>query len=146
VPTKKKWPADATGVVILDSGAVTNLASHRGKVVSLVRNLVERGWSLVIPMVVLVECLTGDSGRDANTNRFIRVVDHLLVSDETEARLAAELRYRTGNPSVVDALVAAASLRMRGLCIILTTDPDEMYRAPMVRRGNHEDRFEGRRR
>ena len=122
------WSENVTGVLILDSGAVTKVAENRGKAVSLVRTLVERGWTVAIPVVVLVECLTGDSGRDANSNRFVRAVSNLLTSEEQDARLAASLRHRCGNPSVVDALVAAAARRTSGPCLILTTDPEDLER------------------
>ncbi len=115
--------------MLLDSGAVSKVAENRGKAVSLVRTLVERGWS------VLVECLTGDPGRDANSNRFVRAVDNVVVSDEQDARLAAGLREKTHNPSVVDALVASSARRTPGACIILTTDPDDLTR--QVRRASH---------
>lgn len=90
------------------------------------RSLISRGWSLCLPTVALVECLTGDPGRDARTNRVVRAVDGLVHTDERDARLAAGLRYRSSNPSVVDALVAAVSLRTTGLCLVLTTDPDDI--------------------
>lgn len=93
---------------------------------TLVRSLTERGWSLLIPTVALVECLTGDPRRDANANRFIRAVGNFGPSDEQDARLAAERRHRTNNPSVVDALVAAAAMRLSGPSIILTTDPNDL--------------------
>ncbi len=121
--------------MLLDSGAVSQVAQNRGKAVVLVRTLVDRGWSLAVPAVVLVECLTGDPGRDANSNRFVRAVDNVVVSDEQDARLAAGLRYKTHNPSVVDALVSAGARRTPGACIILTTDPDDLTR--QVRGASH---------
>ena len=113
---------------MLDSGAISALATNRGKAVVLVRELVERGWLLVLPAVVLIECLTGDPRRDANANRWIGAVGELRTPDEADARLAAHLRFRTRNPSVVDALVAAIALRSPGLCIVLTSDPHDLER------------------
>jgi predicted nucleic acid-binding protein len=123
--------------VILDSGAVSHLGEGRGRARAELRSLVERGWLLVVPTVVLVECLTGDGRRDASVNRVLKAVDRLDASEEADARLAAGLRRRSGNPSVVDALVAARAHRKRGLCIVLTSDVDDLERhvarAPHVR-------------
>ena len=59
--------------------------------------------------MVLVESLQGDSGRDANANRFLKtVMKDESVSIEV-ARRAAELRRRARRGSAVDALVVAAA-------------------------------------
>lgn len=57
--------------------------------------------------MVLVESLTGRSGPDANTNRFLKMC--LLETHVTEStsRRAAELRRRARTGSAVDALVVA---------------------------------------
>ena len=57
--------------------------------------------------MVLVESLHGDSGLDANTNRFLRtcIIDPTVSVDV--ARRAAELRRRSRTGSAVDALVVA---------------------------------------
>jgi predicted nucleic acid-binding protein len=107
---------------VIDSGAVTRIAEGAGTAVTIVRALVERGWQLVVPSVVLVECLTGDARRDANTNRFLQAVGALPITDEVHARAAAALRFRSGNPGVVDALVAESAKRLPEPVAVLTTD------------------------
>jgi hypothetical protein len=54
-----------------------------------------------------VECLRGQSGRDANTNRFLKTC--IIESDLSVdlARRAAELRQQAGRGSAVDAVVVA---------------------------------------
>jgi hypothetical protein len=125
------------GTVVLDSGAVTRLADGSGVAVSLVSTLVERGWHLVVPATVLVECLTGDTKRDVRANRVLNAVHDVRPTDEPQARAAAALRFRSGNPSVVDALVAEMALRLPGAVVVLTTDTEDMEtlvgRAPRVR-------------
>ena len=59
--------------------------------------------------MVLVECLQGHPGKDANANRFLKtVVNDEVVSIEV-ARRAAELRRRAKTGSAVDALVVTAA-------------------------------------
>jgi len=59
--------------------------------------------------MVLVESLHGDSRRDANTHRFLKMclIDP-MVSERTVKR-AAELRRLARSGSAVDALVVAAA-------------------------------------
>jgi len=59
--------------------------------------------------VVLVECLHGNSPKDANTLRFLRtcVVEKTLTA--SIARRAAELRRTSKHGSVVDAVVVATA-------------------------------------
>jgi hypothetical protein len=109
-------------VLVLDSGAVTRLAEGAGTAVTIVRTLVERGWQIVVPAVVLVECLTGDGRRDANTNRVLRAVGDLPATEESHARSAAALRFRRSSTSVVDALVAECATRTPAPVAVLTTD------------------------
>jgi hypothetical protein len=59
--------------------------------------------------MVLVESLRGDSGRDANANRFLKTVMKDEVVSIEVARRAAELRRRAKSGSAVDALVVAAA-------------------------------------
>ena len=57
--------------------------------------------------MVLVESLYGDSRRDANTHRFLKMCIIDPSVSELTARRAAELRRRARAGSAVDALVVA---------------------------------------
>lgn len=57
--------------------------------------------------MVLVESLRGHAGRDANTNRFLKMCIVETGVSESTARRAAELRRRARAGSAVDALVVA---------------------------------------
>jgi hypothetical protein len=66
-------------------------------------------WPPVVPAPVLVECLTGRSGRDANVNRLLGVCTIEETVTERLARRAATLRARARRGSAVDALVVASA-------------------------------------
>lgn len=57
--------------------------------------------------MVLVESLQGDSGRDANANRFLKTCIIEPDVSEVTARRAAQLRRLARTGSAVDALVVA---------------------------------------
>ncbi len=61
----------------------------------------------MVPTVVLVESLHGNSRRDANTYRFLKTCIIKSTVTEAVARRAAELRRLAGAGSAVDALVVA---------------------------------------
>lgn len=94
--------------LVLDSGGVSHLASRRHGAGGLRSEVEAEGaWPPVVPSPVLVECLHGESGRDANTNRLLKscvIVTHI---DERVARRAAWLRTRARRGSAIDALVVA---------------------------------------
>ena len=92
---------------VLDSGAVTDFASRTQQSAARFRRLRQEGGPQVVPSVVLVECLTGDSGRDAQINRFLKTC--VVVEDVPEhvARNAARLRTLARRGSAVDALIVA---------------------------------------
>jgi predicted nucleic acid-binding protein len=98
----------AEPVLIIDSGGVSRLAERSTRALALIQSLrKDRLWPPVAPTVVLVESLQGQSGRDANTNRFLKTcVIETLVTEGT-ARRAAELRRRARRGSAVDAIVVA---------------------------------------
>lgn len=86
--------------VVLDSGAVTRLASRDRLSATRIESLKRRGiWPPVVPSVVLVECLTGRQGIDAVTNRFLKSCDVQEQLPEQTARRAGRLRDRTGRAS-----------------------------------------------
>lgn len=117
-------------VVVLDGGAVERLAKDR-VVRAALRRLTAEAWSVVIPTVVLAECLSG-TARDANANR---VISRFGTMDTTAsvARTAASLRHATRgpakrpHPSGIDALVAAQALHLQA-DVVLTTDVGDLRR------------------
>ena len=95
-------------MLIIDSGGVSRLAERSTRTLALIRALRGGGlWPPIAPTVVLVESLRGHSGRDANTNRFLKTcIIETLVAERT-ARRAAELRRQARHGSAVDAMVVA---------------------------------------
>lgn len=93
-------------MIVLDSGAVSWLASRDRRAVAVLEAVRARGlWPPIVPTAVLVECLTGHAGRDARVNRLLKTV---LVDEElaiSRARRAAFLRRRAGRGSAVDSIV-----------------------------------------
>ncbi len=79
-------------MLILDSGAVSQLAERSRDALALIVALREEGlWPPRVPAVVLVECLQGHSGRDTNENRFLKTCE--IAEAVTEhARITAESR------------------------------------------------------
>jgi len=95
-------------MLILDSGGVSRLAARSVAVSALIRSLVEQDlWPPLVPTMVMVESLHGDSGPDANTHRFLKTCIIEPSVTEPIARRAAELRRRASRGSAVDALVVA---------------------------------------
>ena len=110
-------------MLVLDSGGVSRLAQRSRQALALIEALREDGlWPPYVPSVVLVECLVGHAGRDANEN-FLKVCDIVEEVPERLARRAAELRRRARRGSAVDALVVA-SAEPGGT--VLTSDPDDL--------------------
>ncbi|MCY3951255.1 MAG: hypothetical protein OXG69_01760 [bacterium] len=96
--------------LVLDAGAVSFLAGRSLRAAALIEALRQEGlWPPVVPTPVFVECLQGDPGRDAPTNRLLKSCDVLERVDERVARRAARLRSRSGRGSAVDALVVAVA-------------------------------------
>lgn len=80
-------------------------------------------WPPIVPSPVLIECLQGHAGRDAEINRFLKLCDILEHIDTTLVRRAGYLRTRAGLGSAVDALVVAAA-EPGGT--VLTSDSDDL--------------------
>ena len=111
-------------MLVLDSGAVSRLAERSQSAAALILALREEGlWPPLVPSVVLVECLQGHAGRDAQTNRLLKTCDLAENVGDGLARRAAFLRRRARRGSVVDALVVAVA-EPGGT--VLTTDPDDL--------------------
>jgi hypothetical protein len=95
-------------VLVLDSGGVTRLAESSRESLALILAFREQGlWPPRVPSVVLVECLRGHAGRDANENRFLKTCEIAQAIPESVARRAALLRRLAHRGSAVDALVVA---------------------------------------
>jgi hypothetical protein len=111
-------------VLILDSGAVSRLAERSRASLALILALREQGlWPPTVPSVVLVECLQGHAGRDANENRFLKTCEIAQRIPESLARRAAQLRRLARRGSAVDALVVAIA-EPGGT--VLTSDPEDL--------------------
>ena len=95
-------------MLVLDSGGVSRLSARTKTAAALIGSLVDQQlWPPIVPTMVLVESLHGDSGRDANTNRFLKtcIIEHDV--SEATARRAAQLRRLARTGSAVNALVVA---------------------------------------
>jgi hypothetical protein len=107
--------------LVLDSGGVSCLAERSRQTLALIAALRDEGlWPPIVPSPVLVECLQGHAGRDANENRFLKTCDVVELVSETLARRAASLRRLARRGSAIDALVVA-SAEPGGT--VLTSDP-----------------------
>jgi len=94
--------------LVLDSGGISRLAERSSLAAALIRALRAEGlWPPLVPTAPLVESLTGDSGKDANTNRFLKTCNIAERLPERVARRAAFLRARSRRGSAVDAIVVA---------------------------------------
>ncbi|HEY3357176.1 MAG TPA: hypothetical protein VGQ83_28255 [Polyangia bacterium] len=109
---------------VLDSGAMTALARRPQRMAAFVRALRSDGsWPPVVSPAVLVECLTGQGGRDALVNRLLKtclIPEHF---PEALGRRAAALRAAARRGSAVDAIVVALA-EPDGT--VLTSDPDDL--------------------
>jgi len=111
-------------VLVLDSGGVSRLAVRSRRVVALIEQLRARElWPPVVPSIVLVECLQGHVGKDAQTNALLRTCDVHESIPSSVARRAAFLRRKARRGSAVDALVVAFA-EPGG--VVLTGDVDDL--------------------
>ena len=113
--------------VVLDSGAVTRLASRDRLSAARIGSLKRRGiWPPVVPSVVLAECLTGRQSIDAVTNRFLKGCDIEEQLPVQIARNAGRLRDRTGRASEISAVDAVVIAMAEPDGIVLSTDPEDL--------------------
>ena len=111
-------------MLILDSGAIDRLAARSRYTTKLIAGLRTAGqWPPLVLSPVLVECLRGDSGRDAPVNRLLKACDLVERIPQRLARRAAFLRARARRGSAIDALVVAAA-EPGG--IVLTSDAGDL--------------------
>jgi hypothetical protein len=117
---------------VLARGGLTALAggSHRGR--AWIRWVVEHDGAIRIPAPILVECTTGDAGRDAEVNRIVDALERamavLVATDEATARRAGKLRHLARGDDGIDALVAAVAVDDGSTAVLLTSDPDDLGR------------------
>jgi hypothetical protein len=110
--------------LVLDSGAVTRLSERSQRAAAIIAALRDHSlWPPSVPSVVLVECLQGHPGRDANENRFLKICDIVSQVSDPVARRAALLRRRARRGSAVDALVVSFA---EPSGTVLTTDPNDL--------------------
>jgi hypothetical protein len=110
-------------MLVLDSGGVSRLAERSSQAAALMMALREEGLWPRVPSVVLVECLEGHAGRDANENRFLKTCDVIEDVSEPLARRAALLRRLARRGSAIDAIVVAC-VEPGGT--VLSTDPGDL--------------------
>lgn len=116
---------------VLDSGGLSALTGRSARSRTWLRWIVEHGGEIVVPTPILVETVTGDVRRDAETNRILGVLARqdlaMVAPDERLARRAGRLRYRARSDDGVDALVAAVAADGTP-CVVLTSDPTDLER------------------
>lgn len=129
---KRRPKSPALARCVLDSGGLRALVGGSQKVRALLRWVIENAGSIQVPTPVLVECTTGDAGRDAEVNRTLGVLERaagvLEAPDEATARRGRRLRFRAGSDDGVDALVAAAAVADGSPAVLLTSDPHDLSR------------------
>jgi hypothetical protein len=109
---------------VLDSGGLGRLAERSQRASALLAALRREGlWPPLVPSPVLIECLTGHPGRDANVNRLLRACTVEVRVSEVLARRAAALRFAARRGSAIDALVVA-SAEPDG--VVLTSDVGDL--------------------
>ncbi|MBA3376994.1 MAG: hypothetical protein H0U00_14485 [Actinobacteria bacterium] len=97
-------------VFVLDAGGLSRLAERSLRASALLAALRrEDFWPPLVPSPVLVECLTGHAGRDANVNRLLRTCNVEDRVSEVLVRRAAALRFAARRGSAIDALVVASA-------------------------------------
>ena len=95
-------------LTILDSGAVSRLSLQKQQSKeSLAFFQKSDFWPLIVPSVVLVECLSGRQNRDAVVHRVLKTCEIVERLSERVARRAGELRFLAQRGEVVDAVVVA---------------------------------------
>lgn len=118
---------------VLDSGGVSWLAERSPRVVALIGEMRTAGlWPALVPAPVLVECLTGQPGRDAPTNRLLKACDVVTELPQTLARRCARLRFEARRGSAVDAIVIGIA-EPDG--VVLTSDTGDLAALAQVATG-----------
>src|ERR1700710_641897 len=106
--------------LVLDSGGVSHLATRSRASVALIIELRAADlWPPTVPAPVLIECLVGRAGADAQTNQFLKSCDVVTEIPVALARRCALLRSGVGQGSAVDALVVGVA---EPAGVVLTSD------------------------
>jgi predicted nucleic acid-binding protein len=126
----------ARGVLLLDSGAISAMATGDPVARAVVARARREGRRVAIPAAVLAEVVTGRAS-DAPIDRVIKAVDETIELSATRARQAGVLRDKAHHtrardrderpPSVVDATLVAEAVAA-GAAVILTSDLEDMER------------------
>jgi hypothetical protein len=110
--------------VVLDSGGVSWLAQRSSRAAAVIEEMRTAGlWPALLPAPVLVECLTGQAGRDAPANRLLKSCDVVTDLPQALARRCARLRFEARRGSAVDAIVIGIA-EPNG--VVLTSDPRDL--------------------
>jgi predicted nucleic acid-binding protein len=125
-------PRPALPRCVLDSGGLTALVGGSQRARVWLRWVVEHDGQICVPTPVLVECTTGDGGRDAEVNRVLNILDRAAAAldppSEQVARRAGRLRFAARSDDGIDALIAAAAVGDGSPAVLLTSDPDDLGR------------------
>jgi hypothetical protein len=111
-------------MLVLDSGGITRMAERSRSAVAFIRAMRDQGlWPPFVSTAALVESLTGDPPKDANTNRFLKTCNLVERLPERMARRVAYLRTRARRGSAIDAIVMATA-EPGGT--VITSDPADL--------------------
>lgn len=110
--------------VVLDSGGVSRLAERTPRAAAVIRELRAAGlWPAFVPAPVLIECLTGQPGRDAPANRLLKSCAVVTELPQALARRCAQLRTQAPQSSAVDAIVIGVA---EPAGVVFTSDPHDL--------------------
>lgn len=119
--------------VVLDSGGVSWLAHRSPRTAAVIHEMRTAGfWPALVPAPVLVECLTGQAGRDAPTNQLLKSCDIVTELPQALARRCARLRFQARRGSAADAIVIGVA-EPDG--VVLTSDPHDLAAMAQVATG-----------
>lgn len=112
--------------LILDSGAVLDLARGKARARAFLARALELGAPVEIPVVVVAETVRGGQ-QDAPVHRVLKAVGAIPEARESHGRIAGRLLGTARSASTVDALVVAHAVEAGG-ARILTGDLDDLER------------------
>lgn len=127
---RKQKPTRSPPRCVLDSGGLSALTGRAHQAREWLRWIVTHGGDVVVPTPVLVECVTGNAGRDAEVNRVLGVLGRtggvLRPTDDATARVAGALRFAARSDDGIDAIVAAEAAAGARPTVLLTSDPGDL--------------------